>query len=310
MSDIKTTAEIVLELRKEGRTHIPCIARMETLEADLAALRQRHAEALALVARQAEDDGLWFIAHTAPEIYLQQALRALHAALETVAERDNARKNISAICDAMHLTESECEDGARTHVERVVAEVGRLRVQSAQADEAVIAVGANIKRLLADLAALREAATTHCACVVSKEGDECLSECDEHEQVRERAEKAEADLAALRQRHAEVGAATTAPIPLTEEQEREAKEWAADDRLWTTRETVEFNLRTFVRKILSLCPPALARQRHAEAEKAGRFCYLEGWNDVVHDREADFNRAWAAWIASSAKAALEGDHEL
>ena len=150
---------------------------------------------------------------------------------------------------------------------RLVAEVERARVQSAQADQAVIAVGANIKRLTADMTALRL-------------------------------------------RHAEAGAATTAPIPLTEEQEREAKEWAADDRLWTTRETVEFNLRTFVRKILSLCPPALARQRHAEAEKAGRFCYLEGWNDVVHDREADFNRAWAAWIASSAKAALEGDHEL
>ena len=150
---------------------------------------------------------------------------------------------------------------------RLVAEVERARVQSAQADQAVIAVGANIKRLTADMTALRL-------------------------------------------RHAEAGAATTAPIPLTEEQEREAKEWAADDRLWTTRETVEFNLRTFARKILSLCPPALARQRHAEAEKAGRFCYLEGWNDVVHDREADFNRAWAAWIASSAKAALEGDHEL
>lgn len=35
-----------------------------------------------MVAKQAEDDGLWFVAVTAPEEYLQQELRKLHAALE------------------------------------------------------------------------------------------------------------------------------------------------------------------------------------------------------------------------------------
>jgi hypothetical protein len=40
------------------------------------------------------------------------------------------------------------------------------------------------------------------------------------------------------------------PIPLNAEQKQAAKEWAADDRLWTTQETVEFNLRTFARVIL------------------------------------------------------------
>ena len=40
-----------------------------------------------------------------------------------------------------------------------------------------------------------------------------------------------------------------APIPLNEEQEQAAKSWAADDRLWTTQGTVEFNLRTFARVI-------------------------------------------------------------
>ena len=35
-----------------------------------------------LVAQQAEDDGLWFDAKTAPEAYLQQELRKLHAAIE------------------------------------------------------------------------------------------------------------------------------------------------------------------------------------------------------------------------------------
>lgn len=39
-------------------------------------------------------------------------------------------------------------------------------------------------------------------------------------------------------------------IPLNEQQERAIKDWAADDRLWTTQETVEFNLRVFARVIL------------------------------------------------------------
>lgn len=47
----------------------------KALEADNAALRQ-------LVAEQAEDDGLWFMAQTASEAYLQQALRTLHAVIE------------------------------------------------------------------------------------------------------------------------------------------------------------------------------------------------------------------------------------
>ncbi len=35
-----------------------------------------------LVAAQAEDEGLWFVAQTAAEGYLQQELRRLHAAIE------------------------------------------------------------------------------------------------------------------------------------------------------------------------------------------------------------------------------------
>lgn len=35
-----------------------------------------------LVDKQAEDEGLWFIAATAPESYLQQELRKLHAEIE------------------------------------------------------------------------------------------------------------------------------------------------------------------------------------------------------------------------------------
>ena len=36
----------------------------------------------AIVSAQAEDEGLWFVARTAPEAYLQQELRKLHAAVE------------------------------------------------------------------------------------------------------------------------------------------------------------------------------------------------------------------------------------
>ncbi len=35
-----------------------------------------------LVEQQAKDAGLWFVAQTAPEAYLQQELRRLHAAIE------------------------------------------------------------------------------------------------------------------------------------------------------------------------------------------------------------------------------------
>ena len=36
-----------------------------------------------IINRQAEDDGLWFIAQTAPESYLQRELRILHDAIES-----------------------------------------------------------------------------------------------------------------------------------------------------------------------------------------------------------------------------------
>ncbi len=39
-------------------------------------------ELRALVDEQAEDDGLWFVAHHASEGYLQHELRRLHAAVE------------------------------------------------------------------------------------------------------------------------------------------------------------------------------------------------------------------------------------
>lgn len=35
-----------------------------------------------LIDKQAEDEGLWFLAETAAEIYLQEALNELHKAVE------------------------------------------------------------------------------------------------------------------------------------------------------------------------------------------------------------------------------------
>ena len=45
--------------------------------------KQVASTALQLVNRQAEDEGLWFEAVTAPEAHLQAALRKLHAAVES-----------------------------------------------------------------------------------------------------------------------------------------------------------------------------------------------------------------------------------
>ena len=44
-----------------------------------------------IVRNQAEDAGLWFQAKTAPEGYLQQELRKLHAAIEGKSQEDCAR---------------------------------------------------------------------------------------------------------------------------------------------------------------------------------------------------------------------------
>jgi hypothetical protein len=43
---------------------------------------QRYLLAREIADQQAEDDGLWFVAETAAEAYLQQELRRLHAAIE------------------------------------------------------------------------------------------------------------------------------------------------------------------------------------------------------------------------------------
>lgn len=50
--------------------------------ADAVDLRATNAKLRAVVDEQADDGGLWFVPETAPEDYLQRALRRLHAAIE------------------------------------------------------------------------------------------------------------------------------------------------------------------------------------------------------------------------------------
>lgn len=56
--------------------------RLYEREGKLAAQVERLEKARELVAQQANDRGLWFLSLTAPEAYLQQELRRLHAVIE------------------------------------------------------------------------------------------------------------------------------------------------------------------------------------------------------------------------------------
>ena len=97
----RSTAADILAIEAEAREE--CEERNRNLQATLDLLTrddtivcdpEHHAQELAearaaalaeprrLVDEQAEDEGLWFVAETAAEAYLQQELRRLHAAVE------------------------------------------------------------------------------------------------------------------------------------------------------------------------------------------------------------------------------------
>lgn len=71
--------------------------------------RARLAAVVELVERQAQDDGLWCQAVTAPEAYLQSALRALHAVVEGRAQAECA-------VDALRTLLAEPEGDGRSSV--------------------------------------------------------------------------------------------------------------------------------------------------------------------------------------------------
>ncbi|CAB4188039.1 hypothetical protein UFOVP1169_47 [uncultured Caudovirales phage] len=66
-------------------SYIDLLAAHDLLADRIAELEETIAVQLAMVHRQAEDEGLWFIAQTVPEGYLQQELRRLHSAIEANA---------------------------------------------------------------------------------------------------------------------------------------------------------------------------------------------------------------------------------
>ncbi len=64
----------VCEKRRRARARLAAIPGAKLLEVAI--------EVQMLVDAQAENEGLWFMAKTAPEAYLQQELRKLHAKVE------------------------------------------------------------------------------------------------------------------------------------------------------------------------------------------------------------------------------------
>jgi len=91
-------------------------------------------------------------------------------------------------------------------------------------------------------------------------------------------------------------------IPLNEAQQVRVKEWAADDRLWTTQETVEINLRTFARLILK---EQFLAERPAETP-----CVNCGHAEAMHNARSrrEYSMSMPAapqpcgeWTAASAK---------
>ena len=73
---------LIAELREERKEHRAAEAELHVLLDDLRAARKVVEDIRTLVDEQAEDEGLWFEAATAPEAYLQQELRRLHEAVE------------------------------------------------------------------------------------------------------------------------------------------------------------------------------------------------------------------------------------
>lgn len=69
----------------------------------------------ALVDEQAEDEGLWFIATTMPEAYLQQELRRLHALIEAAVPAPTPDALAEAVRELLY---AEIHDRQRIDVSR------------------------------------------------------------------------------------------------------------------------------------------------------------------------------------------------
>lgn len=69
------------------------------MEIDSAELKKRFDTALALISEQAENQGIWFVAQTAPEAYLQQELRRLHEVIEGKSQEQCGREALVKVFD-------------------------------------------------------------------------------------------------------------------------------------------------------------------------------------------------------------------
>lgn len=82
--DEPTIARLV-DLGVGAATALALVEEIERYEASLTWRIDAIAALRALVDKQAEDEGCWFIADSMPEAYLQQELRRLHTAVEALA---------------------------------------------------------------------------------------------------------------------------------------------------------------------------------------------------------------------------------
>jgi hypothetical protein len=115
--------------------------------------------AMLLVLQQAEDEGLWCRAETATEAYLQQELRKLHAAIETVALAPAAEAASEAWLRRQADLEDQCASVSAGAPAAAMDEVARLveRLREALTDNKIASFRLwwNEQKLLRDcLAAL------------------------------------------------------------------------------------------------------------------------------------------------------------
>lgn len=85
------------ELERENSDLRHDLTRAQSANTELATenadLKAKLARAQALVNEQANDDGLWFMAKTLTEAYLQQKLRDIHRAVEAIREAEESRND-------------------------------------------------------------------------------------------------------------------------------------------------------------------------------------------------------------------------
>lgn len=103
------------------------VRKVESLESYNHALESRLERILELVRTQANDEGLWFDAKTAPEGYLQVALRQLHAVTEGKTAMDVMKE--AMMKEAMDMTEYQMTAWNETHMNAYKRLAERVRVQ-------------------------------------------------------------------------------------------------------------------------------------------------------------------------------------